>query len=643
MKKILSGGYYKIFLIRILFVFFLLSFTRILFFVFNHKYFQELSFWEFLPLLFYGLRFDFSAITAFFSIFIFLSIIPFNLRYKAYYQKILLVFYVLSTIIIIMCNLLDFEFFKFTLARTTSDIFNVLGLGSDLSSLLTQYIKDFWYLFLIWFVLIFITIKFFLKTKIVINKNKTSLKPLYQYVKDTFVFIACIIISIIGFRGGFQLRPISIITASQYTSVNNVAIVLNTPFTIIKTIGKSGVKNIEYFDEKTLNSIFNPIHLYSPDNKSFKKQNVVIIILEGFSKEYFGKLNTDIDSGDYKGYTPFLDSLIDESLVFTNAYSNGKRSIEGIPAVLAGIPTLMSDAYITSMYSGNNINSIASLLKNNGYFSAFFHGGTNGTMGFDNFAKTAGFDKYFGRSEYNNEKDFDGKWGISDEEFLQYVANQFDKFSKPFVAGIFTLSSHHPYKIPEKYASKFSKGNLPIHQSIMYTDFALKRFFQKMSKMSWFDSTLFVITADHTSELVYSKYQTRLGMYAIPIIYYQHNSSLKGKSALITQQIDIMPSVLDYLHYDKFFFSFGESVFDTTAIHFAINYTNETYQLVNKKFSLIFDGASTISLYNIVNDDLLKTNLKNDSVLIKNEFEKKIKAIIQSYNQRMIKNKMVLK
>jgi phosphoglycerol transferase MdoB-like AlkP superfamily enzyme len=295
------------------------------------------------------------------------------------------------------------------------------------------------------------------------------------------------------------------------------------------------------------------------------------------------------------------------------------------------------------MYSGNNINSLATVLKKKNYSSAFFHGGTNGTMGFDGFTKLAGFDKYYGRTEYNNEKDYDGKWGIFDEPFLQFMAATLDKTPKPFIAGVFTLSSHHPYKVPDKYANTLPKGKLAIHQSICYTDYALRKFFKTLSRESWFDSTLFVITADHTSESIYPQYETREGMYSIPIIFYLHNSSLKGVNDLVTQQSDIMPTILDYLNFNAPFVAFGNSVLDSAGNHFAINFVNETYQLIYKNYAMVFDGTKGISLYNTANDSLQKKNLLESSPAIKKEMEQKVKAIIQSYNQRLIKNEMVVK
>jgi phosphoglycerol transferase MdoB-like AlkP superfamily enzyme len=645
MKKIFAGGYYKVFLIRLYLALLFLTFGRVLLFIFDHQYFHDVTFSEFISIVFYGLRFDISTCVFFYSPFILLSILPFPFRSNPFYQNLLFIAFAISTVLTLAGNLLDCAYFPFTLARTTADLFNVLGLGDDAMTLLPAYLRDFWYFFLILIVLIFLELFLYSRAKLTISEKKVSGKKNHflPYLKKSIISLIIAVLCIIGVRGGLQLRPISIMTAGEYTSAKNVALVLNTPFTILKTIGKSGVKNIEYFDKNALDKIFSPVQNYFKKEKPTKVNNVVVIILESFSKEYIGAFNRNLDNGKYKGYTPFLDSLMKESLVFTNAFANGKRSIEAIPAALAGIPSIMNDAYITSMYSGNNINSLASVLKKKKYSSAFFHGGTNGSMGFDGFAKIAGFDKYYGRSEYNNEKDYDGKWGIFDEPYLQYIAGVLDKTVKPFVAGMFTLSSHHPYKVPDKYVNIFPKGKLPIHQSIYYSDYSLRKFFKTLSQKSWFDSTLFVITADHTSESIYPQYETRSGMYAVPIIFYQHNSNLKGISKTVTEQSDIMPSIMDYLNIDASFVAFGESALDSSNNHFAINFVNETYQLMYKNFAMVFDGTKGISLYDMAKDSLQKHNILESSPIVRNELERKVKAIVQSYNQRLMKNEMTVK
>ena len=629
-------------LLRLSFLLLLYSLLRFLFYLFNASYFSDLSYTELLIIFLNGVRFDIVALIVLNIPFIILFIIPFKFRSNSKYQKLAAFFFVIPNAIGFIGNCIDFEFFKFEARRMTGEIFNIIGIGDDFVTLLLQYLTDFWYILLIWLALVAILIIFYNKTKIISDNNK-SLKKHRDYIIESLMFILYLVIGTIGVRGGFQLKPISIINAGQFTNSKNIALVLNTPFCIIKTINKTELEEYKFYKtEVELNKIYSPIH--NPKLKGdFKKINIVVIILESFSKEYIGSVNSNLEPNGYKGYTPFLDSLIKQSLYFNNAFANGKRSIDAIPAVTSTIPSLMNNPYISSIYAGDNIYSIPKLLKEKGYQSFFFHGGTNGTMGFDAYAKMAGFDKYIGRQEYNNEKDFDGKWGIYDEEFLQYFANNLNKTKEPFFAEIFTLSSHHPYPVPEKYKNKFKEGTLPIHRSIEYADYALAQFFKTAQKMPWFSNTLFVITADHTSEASHLYYQNNLGIFSIPILFYKPDSILHNFSNTVTQQIDIMPSIMDFINYDKSYLSFGNSVFDSTTSHFAINYINNTYQLIENGYALQFDGKQSLSLYNINKDSLLQQNLINSDPLIKYTLDKKIKAIIQSYNNRLINNRMIIK
>jgi hypothetical protein len=101
-----------------------------------------------------------------------------------------------------------------------------------------------------------------------------------------------------------------------------------------------------------------------------------------------------------------------------------------------------------------------------------------------------------------------------------------------------------------------------------------------------------------------------------------------------------MPTILDYLNYDGDYIAFGTDALDSTKTHFAVNYTNETYQIIEGDYTLIFDGNKTISLFNRKSDRLLKKNLISTDMKLQSEMEKILKAYLQSYNERLIKNKL---
>ena len=633
-----QGNIYIVMIMKILVVLLLFFFSRIFFYLFNFHYFSGLGFVELMKIFFIGLRFDISAIIIINAPFILLNSIPFRFRYKKVYQGFVNAYFYIINALALMLNFVDLIYFRFTLKRTTADIFTYLGVGGDFDKLIPQFLKDFWYVLVIWILFIVLLIYLSSRFKFKAAGGKGKGGDFKYYFIHGFLFLVILFLSVIGIRGGFQLRPITLITAGNHTSAKYVPLLLNTPFSIAKTFGNETLKTVKYFSkESDLAQIFTPVH--KGKSTGFRKYNVMIIILESVSLEHFGALNKDLEDGRYQGFTPFLDSLIGQSLVF-KGFANGKTSIQGIPAVLSGIPSLMNESYIQSNYSADKINGLAGLLKKKGYTSAFFHGGTNGTMGFDSYTKLAGFDRYYGRTEYHNDKDYDGKWGIRDEEFLQYTAGIMNQLPQPFLGALFTLSSHHPYIVPGKYTHKFRKGNLPIQEAVMYTDYSLRRFFETAKKTAWFDNTLFVITADHTSEGYYPYYQSSVGQYAVPIIFYKCNSDLKNISGEVVQQTDIMPSVLGYLGYDEDYVGFGTSVFDTTAPRFSIHYISGLYGLIKDGYLLEYDGTKSTGLYDLRADKLQRTNLITKDLPVMKGLERFIKAYIQQYNNRFIENRL---
>ncbi|MBA7520254.1 Phosphoglycerol transferase I [subsurface metagenome] len=618
---------------RLLILLVLFFFTRLLFWILNYSYFSSLGTWETLKLFFFGIQFDVSTIIGFNSLFILLHLLPGNYKYHRNYQLALKIIFLTVNTFILAGNFIDCEYFKFTNKRITADILKYVFLSNDTINLLPQFIKDFWYLLLGWILLM--TTTWFIYPVQKQDIKLQSIKP-FGYILQGVLSVLLLGIFLVGFRG-IRLKPYRIIDAARYTKTQFTTLVLNTPFTFLKTINKSDLQLKNYFPEEEIKNFHDPVHRFETE-KDFSYQNVVIIILESFSREYIGSYNP------YKGYTPFLDSLIAHSLVFPNSFANGKRSIEAMPSIIASLPTLMNDSYVSSSYSTNSITSFANLLEKKGYSTSFFHGGSNGTMGFDNFANIAGIDEYYGRNEYNNEADYDGNWGIYDEEFLQYFAIKLNSFRQPFFSTLFTLSSHHPYSVPDKYKGKFRKGELNIHEVIQYTDYALKKFFETASVMPWYSNTLFVITADHTALASLPYYRNKVGQYAVPIFFFHpSDSSLIGTYQTLIQHCDILPSVMSYLNYDEPFFSFGYPVFDKTSDHFVINYTNGLYHLIEADYCLFFDGSGSVSLYNLETDSLFQNNLLGKAPAVQSNLENKIKAIIQTYNNRLINNEMVVK
>lgn len=645
---------------------------RLFFYIYNFGLFADIEFWHLAKIFFIGIRFDLSVICYFNLLFIIVHLIPlgrvFALRPIQLFLKL---YFVIINGILLFSNLIDSVYFHFVQKRSTADIFKFIFLSDDVPTLLPGFVKDYWFVGIIWLIIILLTWIIYPKfsqwrfDKSVMADKKVSNSKLWLLRKKKgmllvyklFMMLVLIGVTLIGARGGLQLKPLSIIDASRHVSVSQMPLVLNSVFTIMTTFGHDELIEKKYFTEKQCEEIYPIVHNFKNDNNDLNKKNIVVLLLESFSKEYVGSLN------NYKGYTPFLDSLMQHSLVMENAFANGLRSIDAIPAIVIGVPSLMDDPFITSVYNTNSTNSIPVMLKEQGYYTAFFHGGTNGTMNFDGFAGYAGFDDYYGRFEYNNDDDYDGFWGIYDEPFLQYFAQKLNSFNQPFFAFDFTLSSHYPYNIPENHKDEFPEGTMRIHKVVRYTDFALMKFFNTAKNMPWYNNTLFIIVADHPAQSVIpsnkndieeigqvlssdlmSYYKNTSGRYAIPMMFYSPGDSLFiGVHSGTIQQTDIFSTILDYLNYSEPVIAFGTSILNDSSQRVAVQYVNGFYQITADKYSLLFDGEISISLYNNEEDPQHKQNLIQTETIIADSLETTVKSILQQYLTRMINNDLQIK
>lgn len=636
-----SRNIFVILIYRILIILLLFSLSRVGFYIFNHKMFPGITIGEFLTIMRGGLLFDISATVYINLIFITLNILPFDFRYNALYQKILSYLFYVTNGIAFAANSADFVYYRFVFKRATADVFGTFEGEPNVVKMVLKFIVDYWTVSLFCIFLWILMVYLYKRVKPV--KPGPSNRLIYHLINILLIpFIAGLIIG--GARGSLNesARPISNSNAARYVNdPQNVAIVLNTPFSIFRTSGKKPLDKKIFFDEDELKKLYDP-HYVPSGSKPMSHDNVVVIILESFGREYIGALNKDLDGGTYTGYTPFLDSLISVSLTFDVSIANGKKSIDAMPSILASIPSLETP-YTISHYSNNQIEGFASHLKKKGYYTTFFHGALSGSMGFDSFARISGFDDYVSYEDYPYSGDTDGMWGIWDEPFFRFFAERMKEFPQPFLASIFSLSSHHPFIVPEKYAGRFKKGPVPIAEVIGYSDFALKKFFKKISGEPFFENTLFVITSDHTNESIHKEFQNSYGFYSVPVIFYKPGSELRGMKNRIAQQIDIMPSVLNYLNYDEEFIAFGNNLFDDSYESFAFNTNGSTYHLYMKDHILLMIDYKPVGLYNFKTDRLLQTDVMDEEPELLSLMENKLKAIIQTYNSRLIDNNMVVR
>lgn len=685
---------------NILLLYLAYSFTRLEFLLENLEYFrQNISDGSICKLFLGGLVFDTPGIFYTNAIYVLLMLLPLHLKERKSYYSICKWVFIFINGFFLLINIADSVYFSYTLKRTTWGIFSEFG-NESFGRIFGVEILRHWYLVIFYIGLIFCLWKSYISPSLKITGKKQLVK---YYVISALSLIVAALTVVGGIRGGFinhwylyilafpflyvgwrfikdkkkssrilgiclgviglvlvclapiggwrhrDIRPINLSNANAFTDRPiESALVLNTSFSMIRSIGDIPFKDPHYFDDKTvLDPLFSPVHIPS-DTTKMRKKNIVVIIIESFGREYIGAMNKDILGKEYTGFTPFTDSLLNHSAWWKYSYDNGSKSIDGMPSILASIPKFVKP-FISTPQAMNYLRGLPGLLGPEGYSSAFFHGARTGSMGFDGFGRSIGFERYYGREDYNKDsrfngdKDFDGYWAIWDEPFLQYYALKMTEMKQPFVTALFTASNHHPFQIPQQYEGKFPPGTMKIHPTAGYTDHALKKFFETASKQPWYDNTIFVITNDHTNMRDHDEYRSDIGAFYGPIIIFDPSGEIApGERNAIAQQIDIMPTLLNHVGYNKPYLAFGIDLFSTPESEtWAVNYINGIYQYVKYGHILQFDGSKSIALYSI-DDHLMSKNVIKENADLAAKMETEVKAVIQSYMDRMISDQLTV-
>ena len=616
-----------------------LSISRWMLYLFNLQFFHQLDTGQALKLYLYGMRFDLPIVFGINILTILFYCFPSRIIYKGELQTFIDIIYIVTNAFAVLLNFLDIICFHFFGKHLTINLIKVFLHSDEVSfGVVRQVFFDYWYLLVIFVLFVLIIIVVAQHTKL--QKPEKEEKPRWQ-LRQAISLGVMLLLTVVAARGGLQAKPVSTETAMQYTDPQNAPILLNTPFCLLTTHNTGLKERTEQY-----NSDFSPIHSDLTANRFIEADslgvdsipaNVVVIILKNVGQEMLGYYSRDRRSE----LTPFLDSLLGQSLTF-NGMSNSRRSLEVLPAILASIPSMMENDFVRSPYVNNDFDAYCQHLQKRGYTTIFMHGGKNGVLGFDEFSHRAGFSKYFGRTEYGDDSDYDGQWGIYDGPFLQYAAKTLNRVHEPFATAIYTLSSRYPYKVPKNFKlpeeSYFWTG---FEKTVCYVDCALKDFFETASQMSWYDRTLFVITADYSNnEHFQPEYSNVWGMYSIPIAFYYPKKIKPWKSDEIAQQIDLGPSILSALEVNDTVFSFGRNLFDTLSEPSFVSYFNLTYQYCDGTYLVQSDGENPFGIYKPISDSLLSDNLI-DRLQCPDVYDK-LYRFLQEYNNRMINNELYL-
>ena len=630
---ILAGSAVKIGLPVLLY-----SVLRLVFYRYNLSHFPDAQAIHFVG----GLRFDLAAIAYLNLPWLLLLLLPFPLFQRKGWQTGCDIYYIIANSAGLLANCIDIGYYPYVSKRLTADIFSYLQHAQiDTGSLLPLFLRQFLWLLPLLALMVALMVWLCRICRRRAEKAEADSHSLPKTLSRCGGYAAMLLLMLTLMRGGWQLRPLSLVSAGQYATPQYMPLVLNSPFTLLRTIGKETIPPFAFYpDLESAEKVCSPLHTHytAPAVAHPPVKNIVLVVLEGISQELFAFYHPQ--EPGYPQYCPFLDSLAGRSWSF-NGIANGRRTMEGIPAIVCGIPTLMEHAYIETPFVQNRLCSPVELLRRHGFHTCFFHGAENGSMNFESFCRAIGYQDYFGLDQYPHPEDYDGSWGIPDRSFLHFMAGKLHNMPQPFFVTVMTLSSHHPFQVPKDAEGRtFPQGTHPMHTVSAYTDFALQEFFRQLSQEPWYDSTLFIITADHAYEGSTPFAKNPYGNYRIPLLLFHPAADTAFSCPDFMQQTDLMPTLFAYLSLQEPMCCFGQNVFEPQHIPTAANRLSGIYQLFYRRHLLQYDGEKVVGFYDLEQDKMLEHNLQHMNRPEQRAALQRLQGLLQSYSERMRNNQL---
>ena len=628
---------------------FVLWLTRGIFVLCNLESTDVTGMWEYVRLSIHGLRFDLTATAYFNSLFILLRILPFGFTSGKVYLKVTDWIYYMTNSLMIIVNLGDVIYYRFSGVRMRWNGLNEIAADNNIAGIIFGYALSYWWIVLVCVLLIGGMIWLYKR----VNVKNSFANGQGGMVLRFALFLIMGGLTFLSMRGRVGSgNPLNIADATWHTrSARQLNVVLNTPFTLLRSIGKgTGIDKLTFFTDKELAELRSSIHI--APGKQLNRKNVMLIIIESGGATFIDSLNLFEDgSGELKGLMPFLESLVNRSVVMEHFMATGRSSIGGANSLLASFPAFEPFSFMLSPYNSMPFDSPANLLKGEGYSTSFYYGCNHGSFNIDQLGHASGYERVIDRDSYDGAPDdYDGTWGIFDGPMGQFVVKDLNATRQPWCAAWFTISAHSPHSIPQgEDVATYRYKDACAQRGLEYTDRALRNFFESASKQKWYENTIFIITADHGNRDLKpgSHYATSYIRFHLPLIIFTPDGSLSPRriSGHTATQFDLAPTIMNLLNYPKNFVSVGTDILDNTKENYGISFIDNRYMLSSPE-RVIFTDAELRNIeevYDVVNDPELRSSLKKE---LWGELPNRMliwgRAFMQDYTHRLTSGQLTL-
>lgn len=641
-------GYYRTTVFQLIISFISLWILRYFFWVFNIETYGNISPRELWAIMWYGIPFDLSAVGYFNIPFILIRFLPFQfVRRRGWIMASDIIFGVFNSLMLIL-NIADIGFVSFSGGRMRwGSLAGAMG-DADIWGVLVSYARPYWWLYLFMVVYIAATLSVCYLPKIKPEDFQSRISRKLVLKRSCYLILAAAF-TVLCIRG-IRWRPLNVADAFSFVEPSRVDIVLNTPFSIVRTMKKSvEFDRVSYYSSEQLDRLRNDRYLFTeadtiPGIGDQRGKNIMFIIIESGGRQFFDTFSF-VDGEKRRGLYTFIDSIASESLVNEQVMGTGLLSCNGLTSLFMGFPHFDPDYFANSSYIKNDFDTPVNLLREKGYRSKFYYGSPAGSFYIGQTISVANFDEAVFKDDYPLAHESESGWGIWDHDMAEYVAKDLGSLSEPFLAAWFTTNAHIPFDLPDKYAQSFNYPAGTPEATMAYTDMALRMFFSIARRQSWFANTVFVIIGDHGNrDFKGTVLDTPWIKYQVPLIIYTPDGSIRPRriSGVVMSQFDVTPTLMHIMGYDLPFISVGTDLFDTGKPHYGISRLDGQIMVTGPQYVIFTDqkGNDLLKVYDITLDQALSKPLTDYDNEETDRMLEWTRAFLQDYTSRIIDNRM---